>query len=150
MTFCVAPMDNMAQGSDLERLIDVVDCDRARRNDTARQVEFQRAWRGSAYGKQKRGSETKPVPVKFEDAAGRVRAGCDHSLGRRVPPVAVIPPPTEMVPAPSMAALESFLRSVTPPWMFSVLPAVIRRVVDLRRHRSLPRWQGNQWSQLGH
>ena len=121
-----------ARGSDLERLIDVVDCDRGRRNDTARQVEFQRGWRGSAYGKHKRaGNETSAGQV--EDAAGCVRAGCDCPLGSRATPVAVIPPPTEMVPAPSMAAGESFLRSVTPPRMFSVSPAVIRRVVDMVR-----------------
>ena len=80
VTFCVALMANEPRGSDLERLIDVVDCDRGRRNDTARQVEFQRSWRGSAYGKHKRArDETSAGQV--EDAAGRVRAGCDCPLG---------------------------------------------------------------------
>ena len=75
------------------------------------------------------GVEMKPVPVRSRTPpVVSVPAVTVPSEG--VEPERRISPPTEIVPAPSMEALESFLRSVTPPWMIRVSSAVIRRIVS--------------------
>ena len=115
-----------ARWPDLERLIGVVDCDRVRRNDTAGQVEFQRAWSGSAYGEHDR-ARIKPVPARSRmPPVVSVPAVMVPGAG---PASAVIPPPRNRSGAIDYST-RVFLEEVTPPWMFSVLPPVSSRVVE--------------------
>ena len=76
----------------------------------------------------KRGSN-ETAASQFEDAAGLVRAGCDEPLGGGPPERLSRRRPKWSRRHRSRQEIPS-LKSVTPPWMISVLPAVIRRVVS--------------------